>query len=198
MDLDALLAEALGPAGVPPGEDTVSTSPVRTSNGSLPPVGAIPIKKVSYTHAAMADVLIANPAISQNALAAKFGYTPAWISNILASDSFQSFFAERIKTVVDPVLMLTVEERFKGLVLRSQEILAEKLSKPTDSISDQLVVRTLELSSRALGYGAKDPDQTPKVHVEVHLEDLGTRLEGLLRKKRAEATVIDVETAQGV
>lgn len=151
------------------------------------------IKKVRYTHDAMIDLIIANPAISQNELALHFGYSASWISQIIAADAFQSRLAERTKELVDPTIRISIDERFKGLVLRSLEILAEKLSKPTHQIPDQLALRTLEVSSRALGYGAKDNNTVVQNHVEVHLDKLGQNLVTLLRKKKAECGVIDAE-----
>lgn len=163
--------------------------------GALVPSEPKPaIKKVRYTHDAMIDLIIANPAVSQNELALSFGYSPSWVSQIIATDAFQNRLAERTKELVDPNIRLSVEERFKGLVLRSLEILAEKLSKPSHQIPDQLALRTLEVSSRAIGYGARDNNTVVQNHVEVHLDKLGENLVNLLRKKKAEYGVIDVDS----
>lgn len=167
----------------------------RPHEGALVPVEAPKrqaIQKVRYTHDAMIDLIIANPAISQNELALHFGYSPSWISQIIAADAFQSRLAERTKDLVDPMIRVSVEERFKSLVLRSLEILAEKLSKPSHQIPDQLALRTLEVSARAVGYGAKDTTVVQNT-VEVHLDKLGENLVTLLRKKKAELGVIDAE-----
>ena len=146
------------------------------------------IAKVHYTHDAMIDQIIAFPGISQNELATKFGYTPSWISQIISSDAFQSRLAERTKELIDPTVRATVEEQFKGIVARSLDIIREKLNKPSHQIPDNLALRTLELSSRALGYGARD--NTPQIatgDMHVHLNVLGERLVGLLNQKKAQA-----------
>jgi hypothetical protein len=160
---------------------------------SLPVPPRKGVQKIRYTHDAMIDLIIANPAISQNELALHFGYSPSWISQIIACDAFQNRLAERTKELVDPTIRLSVDERFKGLVLRSMEILAEKLSKPSHQIPDQLALRTLEVASRAVGYGAKDTTVKVAVSVDNHLDELGQNLVTLLRKKKAECGVIDVE-----
>lgn len=144
------------------------------------------IAKLSYTHDAMVDLIIANPIISQNDLAARFGYSAAWVSQVISSDAFQARLAERTKDLVDPTLRATVEDRFRGLVLRSLEILQHKLNGPANTIPDGLALRSLELSSRALGYGAKVEPKV-EINVETHLEVLGSNLEKLLTRKRAEA-----------
>lgn len=159
-----------------------------------PPTAKQAIAKVRYTHDAMIDLIIAEPAISQNALARQFGYSASWVSQIIASDAFQARLAERTQELVDPTIRVTVEERFKGLVLRSLEILSDKLNKSSEAIPDNLALRTLELSSRALGYGAKAPPASAEVNVNVHLEELGGNLVQLLRRKKAEA--IDAEVIE--
>lgn len=168
-----------------------------TSEGALqqpPAVGRPgPLKgKLNYSHKAMIDLILANPGISQNAVAAHFGYSAAWVSQVMSSDTFQTAFAERAAEIVDPTLKLTVEERFKGMVNRSMEILMEKLSLPAHQVPDQLALRTFELSTRAAGYGART-EQSPssQVNVNVHLEALGGNLVKLLRKTKSE--VIDAE-----
>lgn len=181
VDLDKLLSEAIGTPPAPSGQH-------------WPSGAARGIAKVSYTHDAMIDLIIANPAISQNQLSLHFGYSPSWVSQVMSSDVFRERLMERTKELVDPTIRATVEDRFKSLVLRSLDILREKLDKQTDQIPDQLVLRSLELSSRALGYGARveTPVKT-EVSVEVHLEAMGDNLVKLLHRKKAEVPAIDAE-----
>ena len=145
------------------------------------------IARVRYTHDAMIDIIIADPCITQNELAARFGYTPGWVSQIITSDAFQARLAERSKDLIDPTIRATVEERFKAIVLRSLEILREKLDRPAAQVPDNLALRTLEISSRAAGFGAKTngPGQSA-VDVHVHIENLGNNLTQLLRRRRQE------------
>lgn len=110
------------------------------------------IAKVGYSHQAMADLILENPAISQNEIAQFFKVTPGWVSQVIASDAFQAYLSERKDTILDPILRGAVEESFRGLVLQSMAKLREKLeSNP----SDQLVLEVFKNSSRALGYGAR-------------------------------------------
>lgn len=163
----------------------------RGPSGELPKQ---PIAKLHYTHDAMIDLIIANPCISQNALAARFGYSPSWVSRVLASDAFQTKLAERSKEIIDPTVKQAVEEQFKGLVLRSLEILQEKLDRPASEIPDQLALRTLEISSRAAGYGGKPeaPPVTP-VAVHLHLENMAGNLTRLLHREKSQALEHSVE-----
>jgi hypothetical protein len=148
-----------------------------------------PLKgKLNYSHKAMIDLILASPGISQNALAAHFGYSASWVSTVMSSDAFQMAFAERANEIIDPSLRLTVEERFKGMVARSMEILMEKLSLPAHQVPDQLALRAFELSSRAAGYGAKAEPVAVQVNVANHLEILGDNLTKLLQRKKAEVS----------
>ncbi|MDX2059944.1 MAG: hypothetical protein SFV24_19195 [Gemmatimonadales bacterium] len=190
--LDALLAEAKAPDGqsvVGFAEREHPTLPTQY-HPSGAPAG---IRRVKYTHDAMIDFILANPCISQNELATHFGYTASWVSQIISSDAFQARLAERRDEIIDPTIRATVEERFKALVVRSMEILAEKLNKPSHQIPDNLVLRTLEVSAKAAGYGAKDSGPKSEVNVNVHLESLSDGLVNLLQRKRKETAPIEGE-----
>ncbi|MEG7795892.1 hypothetical protein, partial [Listeria monocytogenes] len=73
--------------------------------------------KIRYSHTDMIDFIIANPGITQNDIAARYGYSVGWVSNVMASDAWQSAMAARRSEICDPVLVATVEERFKGITL---------------------------------------------------------------------------------
>lgn len=145
------------------------------------------VQRVSYTHNAIIDALIADPCISQKELAARFGYTAGWVSQILASDVFRARLAERTGQLVDPTIRASVERRFKALVLRSLDILREKLDWPAAQVPDQFVLRSLELSSRVLGRGAGLAQAEVPGNVDNHLDVLSDNLVQLLRRKKADA-----------
>jgi hypothetical protein len=117
------------------------------------------IAKPSYSHEAMIDLILANPAIDQNEIAGYFGYTPSWVSLIISSDSFQAALGEKREKIIDPVLRGAIEESFKGLVMRSIEIVRKKLDGdvPLDA-----ALEVLKTSAKALGYGAR-----PQMNVNV-------------------------------
>lgn len=118
------------------------------------------IAKPSYTHEAMIDLILANPSVDQNELAGYFGYSPAWVSTVITSDAFQAALAEKREKVIDPVLRGAIEESFKGLVLRSIEIVRNKLN---GDVPINTALEVLKTSSKALGYGAR-PQTTVQVN----------------------------------
>lgn len=155
------------------GEDgTISSSPPKQA-----------IARVRYTHDAMIDRLLADPCISQNELAEAFGYSASWISQIMSSDAFQARFAARRAELVDPVVAERCRINFEAMVLRSQEILMEKLSRPAGDIPDSLVLKSFELSTRAAGYGIRGAT-APAVNVDVHLDVLQQNITRMLRAQR--------------
>jgi len=140
------------------------------------------IAKTSYSHEALADLILANPAISQGELARSFGYTEGWISQVIGSDSFQAYLSTRKEQILDPVLRGAVEESFKGLVLQSIAKLREKMAA---NPSDELVLEVFKNSSRALGYGAR-PNQT-----NVQINQINNSLVGVLSSLPPAGRVVD-------
>lgn len=156
--------------------------------------GAPTLGKIRYTHEAMIDLIVADPSIAQNTLAAHFGYSAAWISVVINTDMFQAKLAQRREEIVNPLIRASLEERFAAITQRSLEVLQEKLSQSSDKIPDNLALRAAELGAKAKGvggFGNVASAQAP-VHVDVNvrLDNLASRLTGLLATKRTE--VIDV------
>ena len=144
------------------------------------------IAKVSYTHADMIDFIISNPGISQGAVAARYGYTEGWLSQVMSSDAFRNMMAERRGELVDPVLTATIEERFRGLANRSLDRLMDKLNAPV--VSDQVVLKAVELGAKALGIGGNAAPQAV-VPAGDHLAALANRLIALQSNIRQGVTI---------
>lgn len=113
---------------------------------------AVAVARVSYTHDAMIDLMIACPHISNNELARHFGYTPAWVSRVRNSDAFLARLAERKGDLVDPAITATVEEKIRAVADKAWDSVLDKLTlAPT---FDQALAAA-EKASKALGYGAR-------------------------------------------
>jgi len=111
------------------------------------------VAKPSYTHAAMVDLLVQNPMITQGDIARHFGYTEGWVSQVLRADAIRELIAARRNELLDPVVLQGLEKRLEALAHQSLEVLQTQLQlKPSADVA----LKALELSSRALGYGAKD------------------------------------------
>ncbi len=138
------------------------------------------LDKINYSHQDMIDYIIANPRISQGQLAARYGYTQGWISNVMASDAWKSAMAARRTELVDPVLTATITERFEGITRLSLERLQQKLEAP--QVSDQIVLKAVELGAKALGVGGNAPPPPPPP--SDHLAQLAQRLIALQSQVR--------------
>ncbi len=113
---------------------------------------ALSIARVKYSHDAMIDMLIANPEVKQGELAAQFGYTQAWVSRVMNSDAFLARLAQRKADLVDPSIALTLDEKFRALANQSLDVIMDKLAVTKNP---DTALKALELSSKALGYGAR-------------------------------------------
>lgn len=152
----------------------------------------VAIQRVSYTHQDMADFILANPAVAQHQLAARYGYSVAWVSTVINSDAFQVYLASRRAEFVDPTLLMTVEERMRGVTVRSLDVLQEKLSLPVSQISDELALRAATMGSKALGMGIQAPAPPPP---SANLNDLADRLVALARRPSNQG-VVDVQARE--
>lgn len=117
---------------------------------------ALAIDRVKYSHDGMIDLIIASPQISQTQIAAHFGYSASWVSRIFNSDAFQARLAERKGDLIDPTILISMDERLKTLAAASADILLKKLLVTE---SPDMAVKALEVSTKALGYGARPQNQ---------------------------------------
>lgn len=115
------------------------------------------ITRVSYTHDAMCDLIIANPRIQKQDLAKHFGYTPTWVSRVLNSDAFQMRLAARKADISDPNLVLSIQEKLNALIHESLDVLIDKLATTKDTPT---ALKGLEIATKAAGYGARQQNVT--------------------------------------
>jgi predicted transcriptional regulator len=124
------------------------------------------IAKVNNAHDAMIDLMIAQPTMTQAAMAKSLGYTQPWVSRIIASDAFQARLNQRREELVNPVIAQNVEERIKGLAMLSLDVIEEKLGQTRNP---DLAMKAFELSTKAAGYGARDKNVAVQNNFVVHL-----------------------------
>lgn len=110
------------------------------------------IAKIRYTHDAMIDFIVANPMVRQREIAAFFGMTEAWISQVFSSDVFKMRLMKRREELVDPTIQATLEEGFEALCRQSIAIVREKLEA---NRNPDLAIEALKVASRASGFGAR-------------------------------------------
>ncbi len=157
-----------------------------------PRPGRPQIARVRYTHEDCVDLILANPGISQNEIAARYGYSAAWISVVINSDAFQARLAARRAELIDPGLMASLNERFRALTVRSVEVLQEKLCLPSSQVPDQLALQAAALGAKALGLGLPQPQQAAP---QSNLQELAERLRGFVRRE-ATGEIVDAQVRE--
>jgi hypothetical protein len=60
--------------------------------------------------------MITDPTLTQRQLAAEFQVSENWLSTVVGSDAFQAALAKRRDDLLDPEVIASIEERFKGAV----------------------------------------------------------------------------------
>jgi hypothetical protein len=132
------------------------------------------IAKLSYTHEAMVDYIIAHPSVRQADLAVIFDRTPAWVSRILNTDAFRAALAKRKAAFVDPILASSVEDRFSHVAAISLDIIARRLEAinqfpvPMEA-HEEFALKSADLATKAMGYGAKSQATQTNVAVVVQV-----------------------------
>ena len=171
-----------GPRDEPGDEELAALLRPPVPRGARPP-------QMRYSHQALADLAIEHPELRQKDFAAIFGYTEAWVSTIMTSDAFKALLARRRAEVVNPQLLLSLQERATALATKSMEVLQEKLC--ASQVSDALALRAFELSAKAVGLGGNAPAPAAPNPAE-YLPAIAERLMRLQGKAQAEdATIVE-------
>ena len=152
------------------------------------------VARMNYSHTDMIDFIIANPGVTQNEVAKRYGYSPAWISQVMSSDAWLNAMATRRWEMVDPTLVATIEERFRMVTTKSLERLMDKLSAP--QVSDQVVLRAAELGAKVMNIGGAG--MQPQAPMVDHLASLANRLLDLQSKtlQQGKGVTLDGESSE--
>ena len=117
--------------------------------------GAGAVAEINYAHDAMINMVLANRGVHQNQIAEELGYSPAWVSVVMSTPIFQEKLARRAAQLEDPILKEKIRVLMQTTMHRSLEVLSKKMEADALEIPDNLALRSFEVTSRALGYGAR-------------------------------------------
>lgn len=154
-------------------------------------------KTLNYSHEALIDLIMANPAATNEALGAKFGRSAAWVGMVKSSGLFREAYAKRVTGVVDPVLTATVEERLEMLTQRSLQVLNEKMARPSQDIPDSVALAAAALGAKgmALGGFSSRPAAPPPPPQAGRIERLADRLLNLGKVEAEEVAFVETKAA---
>jgi hypothetical protein len=86
------------------------------------------LKKLTYTHEAMIDLILQEPTVTYKELAEVFGFSEGWISRVVGSDAFNARLAERKAALIDPIIARSLNERLRSVTVKAIDMISEKLS----------------------------------------------------------------------
>lgn len=120
--------------------------------------------KLAPIHVQIMDYIMANPQCNYGDVAAHFGYTSGWLSQIVNSDAFQALLADRqVECFGD--IRLTIKDRVTGLAHESLKRLNEKVGTEQDLGK---VANVADIALKALGFGAQKGPAAPVAGMTVN------------------------------
>jgi hypothetical protein len=157
----------------------------------VPPKGP---QVLTNLHKAMADTILARPDITTKELSEQYGHSLSWTNLIINSVAFKRYLEKRRDEVINPIIVASTEERLQAVVNRSLDVIHEKLMKSPSEVSDNLALRALELSSKAMGLGQA---KAATVVVEAnHLDNLAKRLVALRPRSTPQGEVYEANAKE--
>lgn len=126
------------------------------------------IQKVSLSHEIVMDIMLARPMASLAELQKATGYTPGWLSRMIASDIFQARLKDRRQELTDPIIRSSLMERLKAVGIRSCEALLDKMDHDKN-IPYKVALEGAQLAVKLAGIevAARRPQPIPAGHVPV-------------------------------
>jgi hypothetical protein len=151
-----------------------------------------------YSPELMVDIIINNPDYTPKELGQIFGKPQSWVSQVIASQLFQTALDPRRHEVLNPEYAMTLEERFRGLTIRALTVLQEKM-EAGKALPDMTVLKTAELGIKALGMGQKvekptSPEDIPQNSSEKVAERIMAAMQK--RKEAEQSNTVDVEAKE--
>ena len=116
----------------------------------------LPAGTLAYSPLSMVQLMVQHPEYTHAQLAAQFNRPASWISQVLASEAFQSA-VEPYRHQLDPSFGATMDERFRSLAIRATTVLQSKLE--SSGVNDLVVLKAAEIGVKALGLGQKKPEE---------------------------------------
>lgn len=96
-----------------------------------PPPGRGP-GKVSFKHNEIMDYLLVNPNVKLADVAAHFGFTPGWLSQVIHSDAFQTLLREKQGYAFHSTV-LSVKEKMENIAHQALDKLSDSLANENDA-----------------------------------------------------------------
>lgn len=190
-EIEAILEGARTPARGPAAEDPAERNNGRGEFRSV-------AQRHAYTHEAMIDLLLLNPAITNKEIGAYFGVSANHISFLRSSDAFQVRLSQRRDADILPQVQEEIQARMRSVANRSLELLGEKLARPAADVPDALVLKAVELGAKGVGLGGfGNAPAVPAPPAADRFEKLAERLTALVPDRKAGAVDVEAREVKG-
>jgi hypothetical protein len=155
-------------------------------------------KKISWWHEMLVDMMLARPEWSGGDLAEYFEVTESWLSQIINSDIFRAYRAQRFHTHQEKV-SVDIIDKVEKLAVKSLDVLDKKMDVALENIADVPIGPVRETSAmalKALGYGVNNGSA---VQVNIGIADPKLLIEArqTIRKQQELPVVGESSTVQG-
>lgn len=146
------------------------------------------IKSVRWWHEEIVSLMIARPDWRQYQMAQYFGVTEAWLSQIINSDVFQAYKAERLARHHENVSTTTIE-RVEDLANSCLDKLTDRIEALGDDFAIGPVRETCEMALKSLGYGPRGGGGNQPVQINIGVD------RGLLESARNDMRRLQAQPA---
>lgn len=154
------------------------------------------IATLSHRHVAIVDYLLAHPQIRLGEVAQHFGYTQAWLSQIIHSDAFQNMLKEKEGAIFHHTVM-PLREKMLATAHIAMDKLVDMLPGSIDirevqSVGDSMLDR-LGFGSKPVGAGASGTTniQNNMIFPNANTAEIEAARELLRAKKSALGVQVD-------
>ena len=112
----------------------------------------VQVLRLSNKHEAILEHMVANPKQKLSEVAAEFDVTPAWLSVLIHSDTFQEALRKKRDEVFHPA-QISLQEKLTGMAHLALDKLGEEIDN--GKVSPALLLETSNGVLDRLGYGTK-------------------------------------------
>ncbi len=98
--------------------------------------------------------MIANPTKLLKECAEELSYSPSWLSRILHSDAFQTYYWRR-QDAIDHAALVGMADKLAGLAMAAADNLEESLVDGGLTLDPRTNLEIMDKSLRALGFGPR-------------------------------------------
>ena len=128
---------------------------------------SIQIKKISPWMERLADLLIANPELSQNEIAEKMGRSPTWLSIVKNSDTFQDYWRER-SNAHSEMMSMGIKAKAFAATERALDALNIQLELGAETMQTSTLLEVIDITQKRFGYGP-EAQNAPQINFNLGL-----------------------------